>query len=381
MDRKIEYININKLGFDYDNPRLPRSYKSARSEKDIIEYMVKFGNIIELMASIAENGYFEAEPLLVVPSARGNYRVIEGNRRLAALKLLNNPSLSPLRKKSINEVIDSMEGEAPDSVPCIIYQNESEIIDYLGYRHITGVKDWGALEKARYLDRLYEQHKNDADEEDIYKKLAKMIGSRSDYVRKLHMALNLYTHANDKAYYGLDLKEKDVDFSWITTALGYSSITDYLGFRDKSLSIKELNESNFKKLFKWMFDPEKSVVKESRQISTLAKVIGAKEALKKLEEGAKLTEAVLYTTDPSEVFIKLLYDAKEKLQQATLTISQLNEEPPNTRQLLKEIYRVYNTVKGAMIVNEYSDFKESDIDSKELRKASKRVIEYLSDED
>ena len=90
-----------------------------------------------------------------------------------------------------------------------------------------------------------------------------------------------------------------------------------------------------------MFDPEKSVVKESRQISTLAKVIGAKEALKKLEEGAKLTEAVLYTTDPSEVFIKLLYDAKEKLQ------------PLIDAQDAKERYEAYVTEKS----DEYNGYQ------------------------
>lgn len=54
-----------------------------------------------------------------------------------------------------------MSKNAPSVAPCIIYDNEADIIDYLGYRHITGVKDWGALEKARYLDRLYDQHEND----------------------------------------------------------------------------------------------------------------------------------------------------------------------------------------------------------------------------
>ena len=348
MEQMIENIDVNKLVFDSNNPRVPLELRGVNDEGKIIEYMIKSGNIIELMESIATNGYFNAEPLLVVEQENGFYKVVEGNRRLAALKLINNPELATLRKKPINEVVANMDKRVPVKVPCLIYRNESEILDYLGFRHITGVKDWGALEKARYLNQLYVQHVEDTGENQIYTKLAKMIGSRTEYVRRLHTALKLYDLANDKAYFQLNIKESDVDFSWITTALSFKSITDYLGFSDKYLSMAELNEDHFGRVFKWMFDPSKKVVGESRQISQLAKVLSSGQAEKKLEMGAKLTEAILYTTQPNEYFIELLQKAKDNMVDAKSSVEQLNRVPDETEQILIDIEKFCKSIRGSI---------------------------------
>lgn len=343
-------IKVNQLLFDSYNPRVPKEIQGNKKEEKIIEYMVKFGNVTELMLSIAEIGYSDAEPLLVVKDVEEKYVVVEGNRRLAALKLLNNPSLTDLRTKAINEIIEAAQVEIPTEVPCIIYANRNEILDYLGYRHITGVKDWGALEKARYLDQLYVAHISEVGESDIYNKLAKMIGSRSDYVRKLHMALKLYEIANDEAYYGMDIKEKDIDFSWITTALGCRGILDYIGFAN-GITIEALDSQNYQKVFVWLFDREKEIVAESRQIGMLAKVLMSKEATEKLERGATLTEALLYTSEPEEVFINQLIGAKRQLQQAKQAIEQLSDKPDETDDLLEDIDKLRKTIVGALYAN------------------------------
>lgn len=343
-------IKVNKLLFDSNNPRVPQELQGNKKEEKIIEYMVKFGNVTELMLSIAEIGYSDAEPLLVVNSGSEKYVVVEGNRRLAALKLLNDSSLTDLRIKAIKEIIDNASVEIPKEVPCIVYKNREDILDYLGYRHITGVKDWGALEKARYLDQLYNTH-IEVEKGGIYQKLAKMIGSRSDYVRKLHMALKLYELANNEAYYGMNVKDSDINFSWITTALGYSGILDFIGFSDGKICLDNLDEENFKKVFIWLFDNEKSVVAESRQITTLSKVLACDEAVEKLEYGCTLEEALLYTSEPEIMFVDQLKGAKIQLQQAKLAIEQLSDKPVEANGLLEDIKKLCNTIAGALDAN------------------------------
>ena len=225
-DKEKKNIELSKLKFDAQNPRLPVRLQGIDDDIKVIDYMVKYGNIVELMLSIAETGYSDAEPLLVVARSDGNYTVVEGNRRLAALKLLSNPELTKVRVQVIRDAV-STANYIPVEIPCILYSQRDDVLDYLGYRHITGVKDWGALEKARYLDQLYQIHIQNTPQEKIYAKLAKMIGSRADYVSKLHTALKLYDKANDNAYYGADIKEEDISFSWITTALGYTGIVSF----------------------------------------------------------------------------------------------------------------------------------------------------------
>ncbi len=344
-------IDINQLIFDPENPRLPRQLQGVRDEKRIIDYMVASGNIVELMYSIAELGYSDAEPLLVVPVDKDTFKVVEGNRRLAALKLLSNPGLTKVRIAKVSEIVDAA-AFIPEKVPCIVYENRESILDYLGYRHITGVKDWGALEKAIYLNQLYQNHIADGSK-DIYKQLAQMIGSKADYVKKLHISYQLYLEATNNDYYGLNIKEEDFSFSWITLALGRKEIQDFIGL-DESQSIENLNKENYKKLFIWLFDPENKIVDESRSISKLADVIGSKTALEKLEKGNSLEEAVLYTDRPEKLFLRFLDGAKDQLKQAKLSIEQLSEMPLDVEETLEDINRLVKSIKGALNEN----FKE-----------------------
>ncbi len=349
-NREKKNIKLENLKFDAKNPRLPVRLQGVTDESKVIDYMVKYGNIVELMLSIAETGYSDAEPLLVVGDSSGNYTVVEGNRRLAALKLLNNPELTKVRIQSIKDVIVNA-NYTPNEIPCILYSKREDVLDYLGYRHITGVKDWGALEKARYLDQLYQIHIVDTPADKIYAKLAKMIGSRADYVLKLHTALKLYNKANENAYYGADIKEEDISFSWLTTALGYNGITNFIGLSSSSSSLENLNEENFKKIFTWMFYPGKTVIKESRQISELAKITESSAAMERLESGSSIDEALLYTSAPSEAFIEMLRKAKQQLKQAKEALEQLSEEPPEAKGLLEDMDRLLRTISGALKEN------------------------------
>lgn len=351
-------IKVENLVFDPKNPRVPQSLQGIKDEAKIIEYMVLYGNVTDLMLSIAETGYSDAEPLLVVRDDKGKYVVVEGNRRLAALKLLNNPNLTDIRVKLINEIIENAQTDIPQEVPCVVYQNRNSILDYLGYRHITGVKDWGPLEKARYLEQLYELHIEDAGIDNIYKKLAKMIGSKASYVKNLHMALKLYDLANDEAYYGAEIKDKDINFSWITTVLGYTGISEYIGFDANDISTDKIDKERFKNVFLWMFDPEKAVVGESRQLSKLSTVLSSKEATEKLEKGASLSEAILYTSEPEEVFKKMLERAKAELEHAKSAIEQLNRKPEETDDLLRDIDKLRKTIVGALAANFDDELQE-----------------------
>ena len=349
-NREKKNIKLENLKFDAKNPRLPVRLQGVTDESKVIDYMVKYGNIVELMLSIAETGYSDAEPLLVVGNSSGNYTVVEGNRRLAALKLLNNPELTKVRIQSIKDVILNA-NYTPNEIPCILYSKREDVLDYLGYRHITGVKDWGALEKARYLDQLYQIHIVNTPADKIYAKLAKMIGSRADYVLKLHTALKLYNKANENAYYGADIKEEDISFSWLTTALSYNGITNFIGLSSSSSSLENLNEENFKKIFTWMFYPGKTVIKESRQISELAKITESSAAMERLESGSSIDEALLYTSAPSEAFIEMLRKAKQQLKQAKEALEQLSEEPPEAKGLLEDMDRLLRTISGALKEN------------------------------
>lgn len=175
-----------------------------------------------------------------------------------------------------------------------------------------------------------------------------MIGSRADYVSKLHQALRLYNIANEEAYYGADISEEQISFSWITTAIGYSEISNFINITD---DIEALNRENYKKLFRWMFDPQKKVIGDSREISKIASIVSQERSLEKLENGSTVDEAILYTSVPSETFLEMLKYARKSLKQAKDAIEQLSEEPSGARDILEEITKIVKTITGGLDSN------------------------------
>ncbi|WP_010411283.1 ParB/RepB/Spo0J family partition protein [Citromicrobium sp. JLT1363] len=111
----------------------------------------------ELVRSIRSNGFLEIERIVVTPyeHAEGKFLVIEGNRRVAALKQLR----------------DDHEGgiDVPDSVinvfgavPCLIADGDGEEFfkeALMGIRHVGGIKEWGGFQRAKLIADLKNTHK------------------------------------------------------------------------------------------------------------------------------------------------------------------------------------------------------------------------------
>lgn len=266
--RNIIYVDVSELHFDPHNPRFG-IYHTAIEEDDIIQKMIDEEAVYELVISIADQDYFPGEPLLVYED-EGEKKVAEGNRRLAALKILNNHFQKI--PKNLQETVDNAQYK-PSSVPCIIFDNRKDIIHYLGYRHITGVKSWGALEKAIYLKQLKEDlidTYSSLSENELHTKLAREIGSRRSTVARSLTALGIYDSAkgNSKKFHELQRVTVDeVDFSLIYTAIGYENIWNFLGLDSSTdTNIENINQTHSKELFIWLFSEDENgnkVVRES----------------------------------------------------------------------------------------------------------------------
>jgi hypothetical protein len=343
-NKEIINISLKDLVFDPQNPRLPPEVNHS-NEQNIIEYMLREANLLELIQSILENGYFESEPLLVAPAKNGQFTVVEGNRRLAALKLLENPDLSRIKQDSIKEIISSKKWNR-EKIPCISNKKRDDILNYLGYRHITGVKSWGPLEKARYLQQLFEKNQKKGSTEDNYKILAKMIGSQASHVGKLLGSLKLYDLAKDKAYFKIKIEPNEIDFSILYTAVGFKNIYQHIGLEQPGDIDKEhINWKNFEFVFKCLYGPTKKI-KDSREIADLNSVIGEPQALKELKDGTPLSEAKFYTKGPTEAFYTLLDKATNLLRNARNCWDKLTDTVDETDTALKKAQEIENIAKS-----------------------------------
>ena len=55
--RTTEFISIENLKFDPENPRLPSGI-NGHKEAEVLQWMLSDATILELMGAIGERGYF-----------------------------------------------------------------------------------------------------------------------------------------------------------------------------------------------------------------------------------------------------------------------------------------------------------------------------------
>ena len=198
-DEHFSQVSLAQLQLDPENPRLPRQHdwSSEREENLLLEFYRRY-NLIELAYSIADKGFTprHAEALLVIaaPDAPGQYIVVEGNRRLATLKLLasENYRQNIPATNVWNDLAEQAADKDLDPVPVVIYQSRDSLNDYLGFRHITGPTPWRPEAKARFIARLLETGGTIGD-------VARRIGSNHRTVRRFAEAHAIYTQALDSS--------------------------------------------------------------------------------------------------------------------------------------------------------------------------------------
>jgi len=351
---KVEFLKTLELKFDPENPRFYRLETTDDIEK-VIDEMVDKEGVRDLMVSIGQKGYFAGEPLLVVSKdGKAPFTVVEGNRRLAAVKLLNGQIPTPARRRqSISEIQkEAAEQDFPTELPCLIYTDRKDVLRYLGYRHITGIQEWDALSKAKYLLELRNTFYADLERPAQLKALANDIGSNSAYVGSLLTALAMYQKASDKNFFNLPINSNDVEFSYLTTALGYRAIVDWLGLEDKKdLDIVNINDEHLELTFAWFFSKDrmgKTILGESRNLTELAAVVQHPKAVAVLKDTGRLADAYLFTDGPSEALEAALRQAIEKVSVAWRMVPDIPKMEYVHGELARDIFEHAKSLRNAI---------------------------------
>src|SRR5262249_40940030 len=140
------------LDFDNENPRLIAA-DGNHGQAAILKTLWSEFAVAEIALSIAANGYFDYEPLFAI-QAGTRLKVIEGNRRLAAVKLLVDRRLREKVGATDLPEINKAAKEKLGTLPVIVCTRE-QVWQYLGFKHVNGPQDWSSEAKAEYIARVH----------------------------------------------------------------------------------------------------------------------------------------------------------------------------------------------------------------------------------
>lgn len=260
-------VDVSNLQFDLESPRLTIEVKD---EVEMLEWLLDVGAVRELMMAIGYRSYFTGEPLLVVEDGVDDYIVVDGNQRLAALKLLCEPGLC--NWKSVF-TIAAKATYKPEKIPCLVFPDRQIIIDHMGYGHISGSHGWSVLSKAQYL----EQSQIDISGS------ARSVGVRKSYVDRLLTALAFYREIVEASFYHIEgLDERTFSFGLLVHASDYYNIAEVMG-----------EDGGLKKITEWFYLKQGGMrrISSSERLKELDDVLNSNLARSRFEEGCSLREA------------------------------------------------------------------------------------------
>ena len=340
----FEDLNIKRLEFDKENPRLPKTV--APKDSEIIKYLASKTGIADLMTSIGVNDFFPGEAIVVTPSQDDKYTVLEGNRRLAALRLLQNPEEAG-NIRSITRAAEEAKYK-PTKIPVHVVESRDDALQYLGFRHISGVQRWDPLAKARYLKLLFEQLSGEPEQRCI--EVAREIGSKRDAVRRNLDALAAYEAIEKSDFFRIeDLDEGSFQFGVFYTAIGDLEIASFVGVREDGESTypivrpESLKKKPLKELTEWMFKKDihgSTILGESRNIGKLSAVVANSNALEKLRQGVSLDSAFSATVDNRKVFLGDITRATEHLKLANSNLHSVSSNDQEAVEIVREAMEV-----------------------------------------
>jgi hypothetical protein len=153
---------LSKLDFDLENPRYE---PIANQLAALAENTRDTAKLTNLMRHIAENGINPTERIAVMPSDKpGRFTVLEGNRRLTALKLLRKPQLldgihvTPSVKKAILRAIPSgFDSSEILRLDAVVFDDREESTLWIDLKHTgqnggAGVVPWDGVQTSRYRE-------------------------------------------------------------------------------------------------------------------------------------------------------------------------------------------------------------------------------------
>lgn len=320
-----EFAQVCDLKLDLKNPRLVGA--APETEDDALEQLVAEADVGELVQAIGNSGWQDFEPLVVL---RADGRVLEGNRRLAALRVLRDSSLAA--KLGVPVPVPAHPNAVPGQVRVRYVDSVSEARDYIGFKHVNGPHKWDSLAKAKFAAEWLADDAN-ASITDI----ARRLGDGHNTVVRL---VNGYAVLAQALHLGFDLEKRTkatFAFSHLYTALARPTVRRYLGLGEtpnEALPPNPVDNEHVTDLLNLMSllygqgDKQPTVIgSQNPDLNRLIDVLESSAATAMLLADRDLSVAFAVVEDPHRRFAELLYALNKSARAAAESLGDYDHDP------------------------------------------------------
>jgi len=343
-----ELVLEEDLRFDAKNPRLADDEEAGQD--DLLETLWQDFAVDEVALSIAANGYFPHEPLFATRED-GELVVIEGNRRLAAVRLLRHQSLRRQVGATDLPVITKQRAKELEELPVVIGPRAS-VWQYVGFKHVNGPQAWRSHSKAQYIAWVHNTLGVPLEA------IATQIGDKHRTVRRLYRALMVLEQAEKAGVYHVeDRARKQFSFSHLYTGLDYSGFESYLGIKpDRSYKPNPIPRKNLQQLghlLVWLYgsqslDEEPLIRSQNPDLRRLDAVLQTKDGRAALERGLGLSVSHDISRGDDALLREALLGARQSLQEARGKLLTGYSGERDLKQIAEEILALAESIDEEM---------------------------------
>lgn len=249
--------------------------------------------IKELVESMRDNGFLEVDVIQVKEIKENSYLVIEGNRRVSALKYLkkeykNGGEIGNLNPKIFEKI----------PVQVISAENREKQLIIMGLKHISGNKKWESINQAKLVYDYLKPYFGKPEYYEVEKKLSKSLAiniSRLKNIINAYCLIDFYRSSGPK---GTNFYNRQ--YSIFAEAIKQKNIVNWLEWDKEKFSSD--NEERLERFFSWIRELEiidydendddlywdeeylEPIIKKGTDIRELANFINNEEALIRMEE-------------------------------------------------------------------------------------------------
>lgn len=326
MDYNIKPYPPEKILLDWRNPRLAEFGITKRTPLEkVFELMWEAMALEEIIISITAHGFFKTEPIIITEED-SNKIVIEGNRRLSAVKIILDPNL--IDRKLPRTVLSRITPELQKSlkeIPVIEVESRELAWQFIGFKHINGAAKWNSYAKAKYIAQVHNEFKIPLEE------IAYQVGDTHKTVLKLYQGIMVIDQAERlKKFDRDDITNSRLYFSHLYTALQYSGYREFLGMEDTPMDstdpVPEAHWDDLEILLKWMYGSKSESIdpvirSQNPDLRNLEKVLQSTEATLALKANPNLDIAFEISRPSKDVFIENLMATKRSLHKTWSFVS------------------------------------------------------------
>jgi hypothetical protein len=267
-------VELNRILLDPNNPRI-REARSAEEpeetidseevQKETFKFLKEKERIEDLWVSIALNGLLPLSLIVVRKHFKPNsdkYVVIEGNRRVAAIKWIMSerpPEISEdmiARRREELRILDVLELETtPEKL-------ESDRLLLQGIVHVSPTREWPAFARALVCKQLELQGMRASE-------IARALGGgiSPTEVGRLLRAYDAYEQMLEHPEYGYEAKRRREFLSYFSEVIARRALRQWLGWDEQQR--KFTNEDNLEKLYELFVKGKIRRMTDIRFLSTI----------------------------------------------------------------------------------------------------------------